>query len=82
MEKGDTFSGLSLTDTIPLLIINGYSFKNVDKFKITKKEQCFPVFDNDMYLYFSDSVGLIKKEILDKYGNIESWSLLRWKVIR
>jgi hypothetical protein len=74
--------GMSVIESFPILMLNGNLFKNVDKIKITKGEQRFPAFDNDTYLFFADSVGIIKKEIFNSLGNIESWSLLNCKLIR
>jgi len=55
---------------------------DVDKVKITAANQYQPEFDYDTYLYYTDTVGLIKKETDLGGGNIESWTLKRWNVIK
>jgi hypothetical protein len=66
----------------PTMTINSNIFKNVVETKITASQQYQPNFSNDTYLYFCDSIGLIKKVTDFGSGNLESWSVERWKVIK
>ena len=73
--------GLTTLDTLSSLTVNGHTFTHVTKVKITASEQYQHVFDTDTYLYFTDSIGLIRKEIETTSG-IETWSIKTWNIIR
>lgn len=79
---GEGYSGMMIYAKFLSMTVNSHTFDHVDEVKITAAEQPDPQFDHDTYLYYCDSVGLIKKEIVLAPGNIESWSLKRWHVIR
>lgn len=87
--EGTPYSGMKIIDTIPTMTILGHTFKNVVETKITASEQTVTsvvyskrVFDYDTYLYFSDSIGIIKKVSDLGNGDFESWSIKRWNVIK
>lgn len=85
MSKSDTgteFNGMSIIAKFPSLTINNNTFNNVVVTKITASHQYQAVYIYDTYLYFSDSVGLIRKIADLGNGNLESWSIKRWTVIR
>ncbi len=79
---GTAFNGMEIVSNLNSLTINGITFNNVTKIKITTANQIQPEFSNDTYLYFVDTVGLIKKDIVLDINNIESWSIKNWKTIK
>jgi hypothetical protein len=78
---GDGYNGMEIIDIIPELDISGNTFSNVIEVKITAAEQYQKEFAYDTYLYFKDSIGIVKKVELISEENITSWSLLRWNTI-
>jgi len=78
---GDKLNGAQLFDTLAILNVNNNTFHEVQEMKIIYPEQTQNEFAHDTYLYFADSIGLVKKEIDLGNGNFESWSLKRWRVI-
>ncbi len=58
------------------------TFSNVDQVQIIAAAQSLPEFTFDTYLYYSDTIGLLKKETILSPGNIESWSVKRWNVMK
>ncbi len=72
--------GTQVIDSSVTLNMFGVSFIGVEKMKIIFAEQSQIEFSNDTYLYFKDSIGLIKKVIDFGNGNYESWSLKRWNI--
>jgi hypothetical protein len=77
-------SGTEFIENIPLFNLNGNDFNNVKKIwvKILPTNSYYPNLSiHDMYFYFSDSVGLIKWEVIDGSTIIESWSIKSWDVI-
>lgn len=81
LYRGFNYNGAKVVDTLPSLTINGNFFTDVTKVKITASEQSLHVFDNDTYLYFTDSIGLIRKETETSSG-FETWSIKTWNIIR
>ena len=79
---GTSFNGMEISLKLNALNVNGITFNNVTKIKITAANQYQQEFANDTYLYYADAVGLIKKEIVLGSNNIESWSLKRWKIVK
>ena len=79
---GTSFNGMEIINKLNSLNINGVTFNNITKIKITSSNQYQQEFINDTYLYFIDTVGLIKKETVLGLNNIESWSIKRWKIIK
>lgn len=77
-------SGVEYIENIPLLNLNGNDFNNGRKIwvKVLPANSYYPnLSTQDMYFYFSDSVGLIKWEVSDGSTIIESWSIKSWDVI-
>jgi len=72
--------GAEVLEYIDTLNINGNLFFNVEKMKITQQKQIMLVFSHDTYLYFQDSIGLIKKVTDLGNGSFDSWSLKRWHI--
>jgi hypothetical protein len=81
-EIGEEFNGMEIIDKLPAMEILGNTFFNVDKIKITATNQYQIEFEYDTYLYYSNTIGLIKWETDFGEGNIESWSIKRWNVIK
>ena len=79
---GTSFNGMEISSKLNTLNINGITFNNITKIKITAANQYQQVFANDTYLYYVDTVGLIKKETVLGLNNIESWSIIRWKIVK
>lgn len=79
---GTTSNGMTIIAKYLSMNIGINTFSNVDEVKIIAADQSFPEFLYDTYLYYCDSVGLIKKETELSPGNIESWSLKRWNIVR
>jgi len=81
-DIGAVFNGMKIIAKFPTMTINSNIFKNVVETKITASQQYQPNFSNDTYLYFCDSIGLIKKVTDFGGGNVESWSIERWAVMK
>ena len=81
-DTGTEFNGMTIIAKYSTFTINSNTFNNVVATKITASQQYQPMFSNDTYLYFCDSIGLIKKVTILGSGNVESWSVLRWSVIK
>ncbi len=71
--------GAYLWDTLTTLNIYGNTFNKIKVMKVIADEQNYHYFSNDTYLYYSDSIGLIRK-VIDLGSSTESWSLKRWNV--
>jgi hypothetical protein len=80
-DIGYSFNGMEMVDRIAEMTINGHVFTNIKKVKITAVDQYQDEFDYDTYLYFIDSIGLIKKETVIGEGVIVSWSIEDWDVL-
>ena len=79
---GTSSNGMTIIAKFLSINIGTNIFSNVDEVQIIAADQSFPEFTYDTYLHYCDSVGLIKKETVLSPGNIESWSLKRWNIIR
>ena len=79
---GTSFNGMEISNKLNSLTVSGVTFNNITKIKITASNQYQHEFTNDTYLYYVDTVGLIKKETLLGLNNIESWSIKHWKIIK
>ncbi len=77
---GYGFSGMVINSKFPNIIIKNHNFSNVVVSKITSVNQYQIEFTNDTYLYYSDSIGLVKKITQINSSNIDSWSLKRWNI--
>lgn len=75
---GEGYNGMKIIDIIPELEISGNSIFNVIQVKVTASEQYQQEFVYDTYLYFTDSIGIIKKVEVISEEDIRSWSLIRW----
>jgi hypothetical protein len=78
---GTVFNGMEIMPKISALPISGHIFNAVDVVKINASNQIQVEFTNDTYLYYSDSIGLIKK-VTYLANTIDSWSLKRCHVIK
>ena len=76
MNVGDSLLNASLTEIHDTLIINGEAYTNVIEMHVGKDEYI----DDDMNLYYADSIGVIRKEIKDSTSVVETWNLIRYKV--
>jgi hypothetical protein len=73
-DKSENAEIVNVFDT---LTIAGNLFKEVVKMKITKDE-----YVNANYnLYYVDSIGVIRKEIINNDSQIQVWNLLRYKTV-
>lgn len=82
-DTGSVFGEMKILNKFTSMTINSNIFGNVVESKITAAFQQPPIlFTNDIYFFYAPNFGLIKKEIDLGGGNIQSWSLLRWHVIR
>jgi hypothetical protein len=79
---GTSYHGIEIIAKFVTTTVNGNSYNYVDEVKITAANQYQPEFTSDTYLYYTNTVGLIKKEFVIGPGNMESWSLIRWHVIK
>lgn len=79
---GTSSNGMTIIAKFLSMNIGVNIFSNVDEVLIIAADQSFPEFTYDTYLHYCDSVGLIKKETEISPGNIESWSIKRWNIIR
>jgi hypothetical protein len=77
-------SGAEIIENIPVMNLNGKDFNNVKKIWIKvldTNSYSSNLSTYDLYFYFSDSLGLIKRELSDGSSIIESWSLKSWDII-
>lgn len=81
-EPGTSKDGMTVLPIYPTYTVGGATYSLVKKMQIIAADQSLPEFSNDTYLYYSDSVGLIKKETQLSTTNIESWSLKRCNILR
>jgi len=81
-DTGTIFNGMKIIAKFPTMTINSNSFINVVETKITASQQYQPMFSYDTYLYFTDTIGLIKKVTDLGSSNLESWSIKRWAVTK
>lgn len=79
-DIGTEFNGMTIIAKYESLTINSNTFENIVETKITDSLQYQPMFDNNTYLYFSDSIGLIKKVTDLGNGNYDSWSIKKWNL--
>jgi hypothetical protein len=70
--------GTFVYDTSLTININGNLFTKVREMKIN---HTLPDFPHDTYMYFRDSIGMLKKVIDFGNGNFESWSLKRKNIV-
>lgn len=79
---GENLSGMEIIAICPPMNVAGNVFNDLIESKVTAAAQADPEFQYDTHFYFSDSVGLAKTVADLPGGSHESWSLLRWNVVR
>ncbi len=79
---GSGSGGMEIIAKFPSMTINSSNFNFIDEVKITAANQSQAEFPHDTYLFYTPSIGLIKKEEDLGGGNIQSWSIKRWHIIR
>jgi len=72
---GDKSQNAEVLDVLDSLTIENKTYKTVVKMKVNKDYYV----DQNYQLYYVDSIGLIKKEIMDNDTVTETWNLLRFK---
>ena len=75
-KLGDETKNAKLTNIYDSLSVNGILYSRVVKME-NSKDQFLPT---DMNLYYVDSIGVIKKELLVNDTITETWNLLRYSV--
>jgi hypothetical protein len=73
--KGDSSSNAEIANVFDSLKINGISYKKVVKMKIYKDNYI----DNNYFLYYVDSIGIVKKQTRVNDSAIDTWNLVRYK---
>jgi hypothetical protein len=76
---GTEINGAKLVGFFDTLSIGNNTFTSVYQVKITQASQVSPVFDHDTYLYFRDSIGLIRYEYIIAPGDTERWNIQSWQ---
>lgn len=76
-QIGDVGANARIENIFDSLAIKETTFYNVVMMKITKDNYI----ETDMHLYYADSIGVIKKEILDGEQIIETWDLMSYNSI-
>lgn len=78
---GNEFNGARIVDQLDSLTILGNTYYEVTKMKITQAEQFDIMFSDDLHFYFSEHVGLIRKEKLNQDGSVnKTWNLKRYEI--
>ena len=77
---GDSLHGTYVLGMLDTLEIDGHLFHNVWEMKIRYTEQLQPYFTHDTYLYYQDSIGLIRHVTDMGNGSMDVWSLNRWNI--
>jgi hypothetical protein len=75
-QAGDSSMNAKITAIHDSLIVNEMIYKNVVEMDI-KKDMYI---ENDMHLFYVDSIGLIKKEIKEENNIKTSWELLNYNI--
>ena len=74
------FNGATTIEKLDVFELNGVSFQNVTKVKITYAEQYQNEFRFDTDLYFAEKIGLIKQTVYDTINGVNDIELIRFKV--
>lgn len=74
---GESVSNASISAFLDTLTINSETFRNVIKMEVEKDSYI----EDNQFLYYVDSVGVVKKEIIKSSGAIEAWTLTNRNVI-
>ncbi|MGV3613286.1 MAG: hypothetical protein ACO1N0_20175 [Fluviicola sp.] len=79
-------SGYEQIEIIPSMNLNGNTLQNIKKIYLPHLSPTsalpspYNLSDHDLYLYFKESVGLVKWEVVDGSTVLESWSIQSWEV--
>ena len=65
-----------ISDIYSSLIINGINYRNVVKMEVEKDNYLA----QSMNIYYADSIGVIKRELIENNNISETWNLLRFNV--
>ncbi len=74
---GESYGGLTLIGTLDTLIVGSHEFYNVSQFKVQQGSY----FSDDMHLFYCDSIGVIRKEILSGSSVVETWNLIEYNIL-
>lgn len=77
LELGESYGGLTYVAELDTLLVENLEFYNVSQFRVEQGNY----FSNDMYLFYSDSVGVIRKEVLSGGSVIETWNLIEYNTL-
>lgn len=77
-DTGTYWSGLRILMKKDTIHISGKVFHNITKLKWTKQYSHYPY--EDQYVYYADSVGIIRKEILIADSVIDTWDIEKYKL--
>ena len=72
---GDKSLNAEILDVLDSLTIENKTYKTVVKMKVNQDEYI----DQNYQLYYVDSIGVIKKEIMNNGTVTETWNLLRFR---
>jgi hypothetical protein len=72
---GDISQNAEILDVLDSLTIENRTYKTVVKMKVSQDEYIA----QNYQLYYVDSIGVIKKEIMDNGTVRETWNLLRFR---
>lgn len=76
VEVGESLQNVQFVERIDTLIVNAQEYYNVAKMKISQDE----TISNDMYLYYCNYKGVIRKEILSNDVVTDTWNLVEYTV--
>lgn len=74
---GESYGGLTFIGIFDTLSVGSQEFFNVSQFKVQQGSY----FSDDMHLFYCDSVGVIRKEILSGSSVVETWNLIEYNSV-
>lgn len=74
---GETSGGLSLIEKIDTLIVGNQEYHHVSKMQVQQGS----FFLSSMYLYYADSVGVIRREVLSGNSIVDTWDLIQSSIL-
>lgn len=77
LVAGESCGGLTQVAKLDTLLVENQQFYNVSQFRVEQGNY----FSNDMYLFYSDSAGVIRKEVLSGGSIIETWNLTEYNTV-
>lgn len=77
VNVGESLQNVQLMERIDTLIVNAQEYYDVVKMKVTHDE----TISNDLYLYYCNYKGMIRKEMLSNDVVTEVWNLVESNVI-